>query len=55
MLLPSSKRLFPESWYTSNDGDLVFIDKDKPMLLPSSKRLVPRVVEYFKWDGPDHA
>ncbi len=22
------------------DGDLVFIDKDKPMLLPSSKRLI---------------
>ncbi len=24
------------------DGDLVFVNKDKPMLLPSSKRLVPR-------------
>jgi hypothetical protein len=24
------------------DGDLVFVDKDKPMLLPSSKRLVPQ-------------
>jgi hypothetical protein len=23
-------------------GDLVFVDKDKPMLLPSSKRLVPQ-------------
>jgi hypothetical protein len=25
-----------------SDGDLVFIDKDKPMLLPSLKRLVPQ-------------
>ncbi len=25
-----------------SDGDLVFVDKDKPMLLPSSKRLVPQ-------------
>jgi hypothetical protein len=25
---------------SGSDGDLVFIDKDKPMLLPSSKRLV---------------
>ncbi len=27
---------------SGSDGDLVFIDKDKPMLLPSSKRLVPQ-------------
>jgi hypothetical protein len=26
---------------SNSDGDLVFLDKDKPMLLPSSKRLVP--------------
>jgi hypothetical protein len=25
-----------------SDGDLVFVNKDKPMLLPSSKRLVPQ-------------
>ncbi len=25
-----------------SDGDLVFVDKDKPMLLPSLKRLVPQ-------------
>jgi hypothetical protein len=25
-----------------SDGNLVFVDKDKPMLLPSSKRLVPQ-------------
>ncbi len=31
-------------------GDLVFIDKDKPMLLPSSKKLV---MEYFEWDVSD--
>jgi hypothetical protein len=28
---------------SDSDGDLVFIDKDKPMLLPSSKRLVPQL------------
>jgi hypothetical protein len=27
---------------SSSEGDLVFVDKDKPMLLPSSKRLVPQ-------------
>jgi hypothetical protein len=27
---------------SGSDGDLVFINKDKPMLLPSSKRLVPQ-------------
>jgi hypothetical protein len=25
-----------------SDGDLVFVDKDTPMLLPLSKRLVPQ-------------
>ncbi len=25
------------------DGNLIFVDKDKPMLLPSSKRLVPHL------------
>jgi hypothetical protein len=25
------------------DADLIFVDKDKPMLLPSSKRLVPQL------------
>jgi hypothetical protein len=25
------------------EGDLIFVDKDKPMLLPSSKRLVPQL------------
>ncbi len=28
---------------SASNGDLVFIDKDKPMLLPSSKRLVPQL------------
>ncbi len=27
---------------SGSDGNLVFVDKDKPMLLPSSKRLVPQ-------------
>ncbi len=29
--------------YSSSDGDLIFLDKDKSMLLPSSKRLVPQL------------
>ncbi len=27
---------------SGSDGDLVFVDEDKPMLLPSLKRLVPQ-------------
>ncbi len=27
---------------SGSDGDLVFVNKDKPMLFPSSKRLVPQ-------------
>jgi hypothetical protein len=27
---------------SGSDGDLIFIDKDKPMLHPSAKRLVPQ-------------
>jgi hypothetical protein len=28
---------------SGSDGDLIFLDKDKPMLLPYSKRLVPQL------------
>jgi hypothetical protein len=28
---------------SGSDGDLIFVDKDKPMLLPSLKRLVPQL------------
>ncbi len=28
---------------SGSDGDLIFVDKDKPMLLPSAKRLVPQL------------
>ncbi len=28
---------------SGSDSNLVFVDKDKPMLLPSSKRLVPKL------------
>jgi hypothetical protein len=28
---------------SGSDGDLIFIDKDKPMLLPTAKRLVPQL------------
>ncbi len=38
---------------SGSDGDLVFIDKDKPMLLPSSKKAGSTVVEYFEWDISD--
>jgi hypothetical protein len=27
---------------SGSDGDLIFVDKDKPMLLPTAKRLVPQ-------------
>jgi hypothetical protein len=27
---------------SGSDGDLIFLDKDKPMLLPTTKRLVPQ-------------
>jgi hypothetical protein len=27
---------------SGSDGNLIFVDKDKPMLLPSSKRLLPQ-------------
>jgi hypothetical protein len=27
---------------SDSDGDLIFVDKDKPMLLPSAKMLVPQ-------------
>ncbi len=27
---------------SGSDGNLIFVDKDKPMLLPSTKRLVPQ-------------
>jgi hypothetical protein len=33
---------------SGSDGDLVFVDKDKPMLLPSSKKAGSIVVEYFE-------
>jgi hypothetical protein len=44
---PSSNKHYKQKlvWVlldSGSDSDLVFIDKDKPMLLPSSKRLVPQ-------------
>ncbi len=39
---------------SSSDGDLIFIDKDKPMLLPSAKKTHSTVVEYFEWEVSDH-
>jgi hypothetical protein len=28
---------------SGSDGDLIFVDEDKPILLPSAKRLVPQL------------
>ena len=39
---------------SGSDGDLIFIDKDKPMLLPSAKKAGSTVVEYFEWEVSDH-
>jgi hypothetical protein len=38
---------------SGSDGNLVFIEKDEPMLLPSSKKGGSTVVAYFKWDVSD--
>jgi hypothetical protein len=37
---------------SGSDMDLIFVNKDKPMLLPYSKR-GSTVVEYFEWNLPD--
>jgi hypothetical protein len=39
----TSKKLVRALLDSGSDGDLVFVDKDKPMLLPSLKRLVPQL------------
>jgi hypothetical protein len=39
---------------SGSDGDLIFVDKDKPMLLPSVKKPGSTVMEYFKWEVSDH-
>ncbi len=33
-----------------NNGHLVFLTKDKPMMSPYSKKAGSTVVEYFEWD-----
>ncbi len=38
---------------SGSDGDLVFVNKDKPMLLPYSKMAGSTIVEYFEWDLPN--
>jgi hypothetical protein len=40
---------------SGSDGDLIFVNKDKPMLLPYSNKAGSTIVEYFKWDLPDAA
>ncbi len=37
---------------SGSDGDLIFVNKVKPMLLPYSPKAVSTVVECFKWDLP---
>jgi hypothetical protein len=39
---------------SGSDGNLIFIDKDKPMLLPSAKKAGSTVVKCFKWEVSDH-
>jgi hypothetical protein len=36
-----------------SDSDLIFVDKDKPMLLPSAKKAGSTVMEYFEWEVSD--
>jgi hypothetical protein len=38
---------------SGSNGDLIFVNKVKPMLLPYSKKAGSTVVEYFEWDLPD--
>jgi hypothetical protein len=38
---------------SGSEGDLVFVDKDTPMLLPSSKKAGSTVMEYFEGDVSD--
>ncbi len=38
--------------YSSSDGALIFVSKDKPILLKKAGSIV---VEYFEWDLPDQA
>jgi hypothetical protein len=38
---------------SGSDGNLVFVNKDKPILFPYSKKGGSTVVEYFEWDLPD--
>jgi hypothetical protein len=40
---------------SGSNGDLIFVNKDKPMLLPYLKKAGSTVVEYFKWNLPDVA
>ena len=38
---------------SGSDGNLIFVNKDKPMLLPSSKKAGSTVMEYFEGDVSD--
>jgi hypothetical protein len=35
-----------------NNGHLVFLTKDKPMMCPYSKKAGPTAMKYFEWDLP---
>ncbi len=39
--------------YSGSGGDLIFVNRDKPMLLPYSKKAGSTIMEYFEWDLPD--
>jgi hypothetical protein len=38
---------------SGSDGDLIFVDKDKPMLPPFLEKTGSTVVKYFEWDISD--
>ncbi len=38
---------------SGSDGNLVFVDKDKPIMLPYPKKTGSTVMEYFDWDVSD--
>ncbi len=40
---------------SGSNSNLIFLNKDKPMVLPYSKKAGSTVVEYFEWDLPDAA
>ncbi len=51
---PKNKNLVQVLLDSGSDGNLILVNKDKPMLLPSSKA-GSTVMKYFEWDVSDRA